>query len=81
MWPSCTRWWCSRRAELRLDEFQIREIETALWVAAASDIASDEDLATLARKWQVNAGPLWRLQFFAQNSSERCDRQRLVIGF
>ncbi len=37
------------------NEWQIREIKAALKEAAAGDFASDEELAALAKKWQVNA--------------------------
>lgn len=37
------------------NEWQIREIKAALKEATAGDFASDEELAALAKKWQVNA--------------------------
>ena len=38
------------------NEWQIREIKTALKEANAGDFASDAELAALAKKWQLNAG-------------------------
>lgn len=38
------------------NEWQIAEVEAALVEADAGDFASEEDVAALARKWQVNAG-------------------------
>jgi RHH-type rel operon transcriptional repressor/antitoxin RelB len=37
------------------NEWQIRETKAALKEAQAGDFASDEDVAALAKKWQVNA--------------------------
>ena len=37
------------------NEWQIREIKAAIKEANASDFASDEEVATLAKKWKVNA--------------------------
>jgi predicted transcriptional regulator len=38
------------------NEWQIGETQAALNEADAGDFASDKDVATLAKKWQVNAG-------------------------
>ena len=38
------------------NEWQIDEIQAALKEADAGDVASDNDVAALARKWKVNAG-------------------------
>ena len=38
------------------NEWQIREIHTALQEADAGDFASDKAVAVLAKKWKVNAG-------------------------
>jgi RHH-type rel operon transcriptional repressor/antitoxin RelB len=37
------------------NEWQIHETRAALKEAQAGDFASDEDVAALAKKWQVNA--------------------------
>jgi predicted transcriptional regulator len=37
------------------NEWQIREIKAAIKEANAGDFASDEEVATLAKKWKVNA--------------------------
>jgi predicted transcriptional regulator len=37
------------------NEWQIREIKAATKEAHAGDFASDEEVATLAKKWKVNA--------------------------
>jgi RHH-type rel operon transcriptional repressor/antitoxin RelB len=37
------------------NEWQIQETRAALKEAQAGDFASDEDVAALAKKWQVNA--------------------------
>ena len=37
------------------NEWQIREIKTAIKEANAGDFASDEKVATLAKKWKVSA--------------------------
>jgi RHH-type rel operon transcriptional repressor/antitoxin RelB len=37
------------------NEWQIREIKAALKEANAGDFSSDDDVAALARKWQVHA--------------------------
>jgi RHH-type rel operon transcriptional repressor/antitoxin RelB len=37
------------------NEWQIQETKAALKEAQAGDFASDEDVAALAKKWQVNA--------------------------
>ncbi len=37
------------------NEWQIREIKAAIKEANAADFASDEEVATLAKKWKVNA--------------------------
>jgi RHH-type transcriptional regulator, rel operon repressor / antitoxin RelB len=38
------------------NEWQIREIKTAIKEANAGDFASDADVAALAKKWKINAG-------------------------
>ncbi len=38
------------------NEWQIAEIRAALKEANAGDFASDKDVATLAKKWKINAG-------------------------
>ena len=38
------------------NEWQIQEIDAALQEADAGDFASDKDVASLAKKWKVNAG-------------------------
>jgi RHH-type transcriptional regulator, rel operon repressor / antitoxin RelB len=37
------------------NEWQIREIKTAIKEANAGDFASDADVAALAKKWKLNA--------------------------
>ncbi|OFZ84150.1 MAG: CopG family transcriptional regulator [Betaproteobacteria bacterium RBG_16_66_20] len=44
------------RAFVEMNEWQIRDIRTALLEADAGDFASDKDVAALSRKWKVNAG-------------------------
>ena len=44
------------RAFVENNEWQVAEIRTALKEADAGDFASDKDVASLARKWKVNAG-------------------------
>ncbi len=44
------------RAFVETNEWQIGEIRAALQEADAGDFASDKDVATLSRKWKVNAG-------------------------
>ncbi len=44
------------RVFVESNEWQITEIRTALKEADAGDFASDKDVASLARKWKVNAG-------------------------
>jgi predicted transcriptional regulator len=44
------------RAYLESNEWQIAEIQAALKEADAGDFASDNEVAALARKWEVNAG-------------------------
>jgi RHH-type rel operon transcriptional repressor/antitoxin RelB len=41
------------RVFVESNEWQINEIQTALKEADAGDYASDEDIATLAKKWQT----------------------------
>mgnify|MGYP001301600582 CR=1 FL=1 len=41
------------RVFVESNEWQINEIQTALKEADAGDYASDEDMATLAKKWQT----------------------------
>jgi RHH-type transcriptional regulator, rel operon repressor / antitoxin RelB len=43
------------RAYVENNEWQIGEIRAALKEADAGDFADDKDVATLARKWKVNA--------------------------
>ena len=43
------------RAFVESNEQQIAEIRAALKEADAGDFVSDKDVATLARKWKVNA--------------------------
>ena len=43
------------REFVETNEWQIAEIRAALKEADAGDFASDEDVAALANKWQVNA--------------------------
>ena len=43
------------RAFVEKNDQQIAEIRTALKEADAGDFVSDKDVATLARKWKVNA--------------------------
>ena len=44
------------RVYIENNEWQIAEIQAALQEAVAGDFASDKDVASLARKWKVNAG-------------------------
>ncbi len=44
------------RVFVESNEWQVAEIRTALKEADAGDFASDKDVASLARKWKVNAG-------------------------
>ena len=44
------------RVYIENNEWQIAEIQAALQEADAGDFASDKDVASLARKWKVNAG-------------------------
>lgn len=44
------------RAFVENNEWQVAEIRAALKEADAGDFASDKDVASLARKWKVNAG-------------------------
>jgi len=44
------------RTYVENNEWQIDEIQAALKEADAGDVASDNDVAALARKWKVNAG-------------------------
>lgn len=44
------------RVYVENNEWQIGEIKAALGESDAGDFASEEDVAALARKWQVNAG-------------------------
>ena len=37
------------------NEWQVREVKVALKEANAGDFASDDDVAALASKWQLNA--------------------------
>ncbi len=37
------------------NEWQIREVKTAIREANAGDFASDEEVAALARRWKVSA--------------------------
>ena len=41
------------RVFVESNEWQINEIQTALKEADAGDYASDEDMTTLAKKWQT----------------------------
>nr|WP_329723075.1 CopG family ribbon-helix-helix protein [Caldimonas sp.] len=43
------------RAFVDINEWQIGEIQAALKEAKAGDFATDKDVATLAKKWKVNA--------------------------
>jgi predicted transcriptional regulator len=43
------------RAYVESNEWQIGEIQAALGEADAGEFASDDDLAALARKWNVDA--------------------------
>ena len=43
------------RAFVETNEWQVAEINVALKEADAGDFASDKDIATLARKWKVDA--------------------------
>ena len=43
------------RAFVETNEWQVAEINVALKEADAGDFASDKDIASLARKWKVNA--------------------------
>lgn len=44
------------RAYVENNEWQIDDIQAALKEADAGDVASDNDVAALAKKWKVNAG-------------------------
>ena len=44
------------RVFVESNEWQIAEIRTALKEADAGDFASEKDVASLAKKWKVNAG-------------------------
>ncbi len=44
------------RTYVENNEWQIDEIQAALKEADAGDVASENDVAALARKWKVNAG-------------------------
>ena len=44
------------RAFVESNEWQVAEIRAALKEADAGDFASDKEVASLARKWKVNAG-------------------------
>ena len=44
------------RAYIENNEWQVGEIQAALQEADAGDFASDKDVASLTRKWKVNAG-------------------------
>lgn len=43
------------RAFVENNEWQVTEIQAALAEADAGDFASDKDVASLAKKWKVNA--------------------------
>ena len=43
------------RAYVENNEWQIGEIQAALREADAGDFATDKDVATLAKRWKVNA--------------------------
>ncbi|MHB1374884.1 MAG: CopG family ribbon-helix-helix protein [Thauera sp.] len=44
------------REYVEINEWQLREIQNGVAEADAGDFASDDELASLARKWQVDAG-------------------------
>jgi predicted transcriptional regulator len=44
------------REYVEINEWQLQEIQNAVAEADAGDFASDDELASLARKWRVDAG-------------------------
>ena len=44
------------REYVEIKEWQLQEIQNGLAEADAGDFASDDELASLARKWRVDAG-------------------------
>lgn len=44
------------REYVEINEWQLREIQNGVAEADAGDFASDGELASLARKWRVDAG-------------------------
>jgi len=44
------------REYVEINEWQLREIQNGVAEADAGDFASDDELASLARKWRVDAG-------------------------
>ncbi|HQV09356.1 MAG TPA: CopG family ribbon-helix-helix protein [Thauera sp.] len=44
------------REYVEINEWQLQEIQNGVAEADAGDFASDDELASLARKWRVDAG-------------------------
>ena len=44
------------REYIEINEWQLQEIQNGVAEADAGDFASDDELASLARKWRVDAG-------------------------
>ena len=44
------------REYVEINEWQLQEIQNAVAEADAGDFVSEDELASLARKWRVNAG-------------------------
>ncbi|ENO96445.1 CopG family ribbon-helix-helix protein [Thauera phenylacetica] len=44
------------REYVEINEWQLQEIQNAVAEADAGDFASEDELASLARKWRVDAG-------------------------
>ena len=44
------------REYVEINEWQLQEIQNGVAEADVGDFASDDELASLARKWRVNAG-------------------------